>query len=97
MIRHVVLFRFRSEASEAQRRALLDELRSFPSQHPAMRRFALGENRSKRDQTFPLAMHIEFADWASLDAYLESCTHEAFVRERFAPLIEQRAIASIED
>jgi 2,3-dihydroxy-p-cumate/2,3-dihydroxybenzoate 3,4-dioxygenase len=96
VIRHVVLFRFRPEVSEGEQRAILDELRSFPSRYPAMQRFALGENRSRRDQTFPFAMHIEFPGWAELDAYLESSTHETFVRERFAPVIQQRAIASIE-
>lgn len=96
MIRHVVLFRFRPEVPEAARQRLLDELRRFPEQFPAMASFALGENRSRRDATFPYAMHIEFPTWADLDAYLGSAVHEAFVAERFAPLIDQRAIASIE-
>jgi antibiotic biosynthesis monooxygenase (ABM) superfamily enzyme len=96
VIRHVLLFRFRDQVCGAEREAMLKELGRFPERYPAMRRFALGVNRSHRDDRFTHAMHVEFDHWDQLDAYLDSGSHEAFVASRFRPLVEERAIASIE-
>lgn len=96
MIRHVVAFRFREEVSEGGRQSLIDELNRFPLHYPAMRRWALGTNRSRRDATFSHAFSVEFDSEVELTAYLDSDAHERFVRERFRPLVEARAIVSFE-
>lgn len=96
MIRHVVAFRFREDVSEEDRLSLVDELNRFPSLFPAMRRWGLGTNRSRRDATFSHAFTVEFDSEADLISYLDSDVHERFVRERFRPLIEARAIVSFE-
>lgn len=94
MIRHVVAFRFRPELPEPERAALLAELEALPGRFPAMRRFALGPNISRRDDTFSHAFSVEFDTEVELVAYLDSEEHERFVRERFRPLVEARAIVS---
>lgn len=94
MIRHMVLFRFKPEATDAERGAVLDGLARLPSHFPAMRRFGLGENISRRDATFPHVMTVEFEQQAALEAYLDSAEHERFVATVFRPAIEARAIAS---
>ncbi|MGH8994930.1 MAG: Dabb family protein [Acidimicrobiales bacterium] len=94
MIRHLVAFRFREDVDDAGRQALLDELGTFPAAFPTMRRWALGANISRRDDTFTHAFTVEFATEAELVAYLDSAQHERFVRERFRPLIAGRAIVS---
>lgn len=94
MIRHMVLFRFKPDATEAARKAVVDGLARLPSQFPAMRRFGLGENISQRDQSFSHVMTIEFATRRELEDYLNSDDHENFVVTWFKPNIEQRAIAS---
>ncbi|MBO0730854.1 MAG: Dabb family protein [Acidimicrobiaceae bacterium] len=96
MIRHLVAFRFRDDVTDADRQALLDELASFPGQFPAMQRWALGVNISRRDHTYTHAFTVEFAREEDLVAYLDSERHENFVRQRFRPLIEDRAIVSFE-
>jgi 2,3-dihydroxy-p-cumate/2,3-dihydroxybenzoate 3,4-dioxygenase len=96
VIRHTVAFRFRPEVSDDDRRATIDELNSFPSFYPAMRRWALGANISQRDDTFTYAFNVEFDSEAELLAYLNSERHEEFVRERFRPRVEARAIVSFE-
>lgn len=96
MIRHVVAFSFRPDVGDAERQALLDELNRFPAAFPAMRRWALGQNISRRDDTFTHAFSVEFASEAELVAYLDSAAHERFVQERFRPLIGSRAIVSFE-
>jgi 2,3-dihydroxy-p-cumate/2,3-dihydroxybenzoate 3,4-dioxygenase len=96
VIRHIVLFRFKVETASATRDFVLNELRQFPSRFPAMQRFGLGENISKRDQGFSHVMSIEFERPADLEAYLNSAEHELFVETHFRPNIEERAIASYE-
>lgn len=94
MIRHVVAFRFRQDVPEEERAELLAELEALPEIFPAMRRFALGENISRRDDTFGHAFSVEFESEEALVAYLDSEEHEHFVRERFRPRVEGRAIVS---
>ena len=94
MIRHVVSFRFRPEVPEPERAEVLAELEGLPGRFPAMRRFALGTNISRRDDTFSHAFSVEFESEGELVAYLDSEEHETFVRERFRPRVEQRAIVS---
>jgi 2,3-dihydroxy-p-cumate/2,3-dihydroxybenzoate 3,4-dioxygenase len=94
VIRHMVVFRFRPEVPEPDRAALLGELETLPTQFASMRRFALGENISRRDDTFSHAFSVEFETEEELVEYLGSDQHERFVRERFRPLVEGRAIVS---
>ncbi len=96
MIRHVLAFRFRPEVPEPERAGLLAELEALPTRFPAMVRFALGANISRRDDTFSYAFSVEFQSEEELVAYLDSEEHERFVIERFRPLVESRAIVSFE-
>jgi 2,3-dihydroxy-p-cumate/2,3-dihydroxybenzoate 3,4-dioxygenase len=96
MIRHVVLFEFRKDVSASEIERVLAGLRDFPSRYPAMRRFHVGKNISRRDRTFSYAMTVEFDSIEDLEAYLGSEYHEHFVNECFRPNIERRAIATVE-
>lgn len=96
MIKHAVLFSFKYEVGVEARATLLADIALLPDQFPQMRRFALGANTSRRDQTFQHMMVIDFESRADLDAYLDSDLHETFVKTRFAPLVSDRAIATIE-
>lgn len=97
MIRHVVAFSFKESTGEADREAIISELAELPNHFPAMRRFAIGPNISKRDDTFSHAFSVEFDTEAELVAYLNSERHEGFITERFRPSIERRIIVSFED
>jgi len=96
MIRHMVVFRFKAGTGAATQDLILQELQRFPSRFPAMKRFGLGTNLSKRDQRFSHVMTVEFENRAELEAYLDSDEHEHFVATLFRPNVEERAIASYE-
>lgn len=96
MIKHIVLFRFTDESTADQRTALLDELDGFPQRFPDMQRWTMGVNRSSRDDRFTHGFVVEFEDEQRLENYLRSDAHESFVRERFRPIIAERAIVSYE-
>jgi hypothetical protein len=96
MIRHMVLFRFATHASNEQQSLVLSGLADLPKLFPAMKRFGVGVNISQRDQTFSHVMTIEFETRGELEEYLNSHEHENFVATTFKPNIERRAIASYE-
>jgi 2,3-dihydroxy-p-cumate/2,3-dihydroxybenzoate 3,4-dioxygenase len=96
VVRHVVLFRFREDASAEQRRAVLDGISSLPDRFPALERFQQGENVSRRDDRFTHGFVAEVATRADLEAYLDSEGHEHFVATLFRPAVEERAIVSFE-
>lgn len=96
MIRHSILFTIATGVTDDDRARLLEDMAALPDHFPQMRRFAIGPNVSKRDQTFSHMMTIDFDSRSDLEGYLDSARHEDFVRERFKPLVSTRAIATIE-
>ncbi len=96
MVRHILLFSFRDEVGEEDRRKLLEDLREFPVSFPQIKTFELGGNESRRDATYQYGMTMLFEDLEGLNAYLNSEQHEHFVENRFRPLISGRAIVSFE-
>ena len=94
MIKHIVLFRFTDNSTDQQRQSLLEELATFPAQFPSMRSWTMGENRSSRDDRFSHGFVVEFETEEQLVEYLATEAHERFVRERFRPIIQERAIFS---
>lgn len=96
MIKHIVLFRFADGVPLQQQQELVDELNRLPEEFEDMQRWSLGVNRSSRDDRFTHGFVVEFDDEEKLERYLHSERHESFVRERFRPIIEERAIVSYE-
>jgi len=94
VIVHLVAFRFGPAVDEATRAGVLAGLGELPEHYPAMRDFHLGRNESSRDDRYEYAFTVHFDEWAELDEYLTSDRHETFVRERFRPHVDERAIVS---
>lgn len=96
MIKHTVMFRFKDDAPEDKKQILLDEYMTFPRKFPTMRNFSFGRNVSERDQTYEYAFSVEFESMEQLQDYLSSEEHESHVKERFRPIVIDRAISSFE-
>ncbi|MEU4830561.1 Dabb family protein [Streptosporangium sp. NPDC023615] len=94
MIKHVLLFRFRSDVPAGTAEAVLAELETFPGRYPAMRGWACGPNISTRDTSMTHGFVVEFDSERDLLDYLNSSSHEEFVRLRWRPVIERQAIVS---
>ena len=94
MIKHIVAFRFKENVQEDVVKELLAEQNDFPNRFPGMKNWTMGRNISKRDDTFTHAFVVEFDSEKDLVEYLNSEEHERWVREKFRPVIEKRAIVS---
>lgn len=96
MIKHIVAFRFKHGISESKVKSILEEQGEFPKRFPKMRNWTMGKNISKRDDTFTYAFVVEFESEKDLTDYLNSEEHESWVRDKWRPFIEKRAIVSYE-
>jgi len=95
MIRHVVIFRFKSETSQAERDGFLAMLRALPSQISEILEFEAGYDLVRAPRSFDLALVAGYADLAALDRYAQ---HEAHlpVIARSREICEQVASVDFE-
>ena len=96
MIKHLVCFKFKPEASAEDVDATLAALNALPAQIPWVRNWSLGRNLSARDKTYDYALSCEFADTAELERYLSHPAHEKVAREQLARFWASRAIVDYE-
>jgi hypothetical protein len=80
---HVVLFRPKADASDADRRQMFDALHAAATGIPSVRRFHIGTRATHgaayerlMREDFPFAAIVEFDDLAGLQAYLRHPQHE---------------------
>lgn len=81
-VRHVVVFRYRDDATEAQVQQVTDALRALKDKIPGILAFEHGTNHSPegKDQGFDHVYLITFENAAARDAYLPHPDHAAFGR-----------------
>jgi hypothetical protein len=60
MIKHMVAFRFKPDVTEDEQASMIAELNDFPNRFSAMKRWSLGRNSSRRDDTFTHGFTVEF-------------------------------------
>lgn len=87
-ISHDVFFTFRAPTEEAIEGLIVacEELRVLPGVvHLTAGRRDPAQTRDVNDQTFHVALHVEFANQAAYDAYSPHPVHQALVKE-FIPM-----------
>lgn len=78
--RHVVLFKFKDDASAEQVKAVEEAFRALPSKIDTITGFEWGTNVSPegKDQGFTHCFFVTFKDKAGLEVYLPHPDHKAF-------------------
>lgn len=81
-VRHVVVFKYRDDATEAQVQQVTDAFRALQDRIPGILAFEHGQNHSPegKDQGFDHVYTITFENAAARDAYLPHPEHAAFGR-----------------
>jgi hypothetical protein len=79
-VRHMVVFKFKPDATPAQIRQVTDALRALKDTIPGIVSFEHGVNNSpeKKNLGFTHAFLITFQDAAARDAYLPNPEHKKF-------------------
>jgi hypothetical protein len=79
-VRHVVVFKFRPDATDAQIQQVTDAFRELQDKIPGILAFEHGRNHSPegKDLGFTHVYTLTFEDAAARDAYLPHADHAAF-------------------
>lgn len=91
MLRHIALFRFVPEATEEQRRRVVEELRALPAQIPALLDYRVGFDAGLAEGNFDLAVVADVADEAGYRAYADHPAHQAVATTHVRPITAERA------
>ena len=80
MVRHVVVFKFKPAATEAQIKQVTDAFVALKTKIPGIVSLEHGVNNSpeKRNQGFTHVYQVTFTNAAARDAYLPHPAHKAF-------------------
>ncbi len=80
MIRHIVLFKFKADATPEQRASLIDGLKGLPQKIDVLRGLEVGENITDSPRAFDFALITDFDDEAALKAYAAHPDHQPILK-----------------
>lgn len=92
-IRHIVMFRFKPEATEAEREDFLALVRALPSQISEILDFESGRDVLHLPRSFDFAFIASYVDLAALDRYTKHEAHQPVIA-RSRQICEQ--VASVD-
>jgi hypothetical protein len=90
MIRHVVLFQWKPEATDEQKRFVATALAALPTLVPSIRAFALGSDAGINEGNADFVVIADFDDEAGYLAYRDDPDHRAIVTKHLGPLVANR-------
>jgi hypothetical protein len=96
MIRHTVVFKWKPEATEDEKRQIATEVAKLPSIVPSIRAFASGPDAGLNQGNFDFAVTADFDDEDGYFAYRDDPGHRDIVQRYILPLAEQRAAIQFE-
>jgi hypothetical protein len=96
MFRHVVLFTWKDDATEAQKQALHDELPKMPPAIDTIRAYAFGPDAGIRAANCDYAVVADFDDQAGYLTYRDHPVHRALVEHHVNPIVASRAAVQFE-
>ena len=88
MIEHIVLFRWKADATPEQVAGAVEALRGLKDAIPGVVALACGADFSGRAQGYTHALVIRFTDRAALAAYGPHPAHRAAVETQIRPILE---------
>ncbi len=90
MVRHCVLFRWKSNVTKADIDRVSDLLRSLPSSIPQIRSFCFGPDLGLVEDNYDFAVVAEFDGESDYQVYAQHPQHLKVVGEGIKPLLEER-------
>ena len=96
MLTHIVIWKYRADAAEEERREHAAMLRALPEFIPEVETLSVGFDVLRLPRSYDLGLVAVFRDRAALEAYNVHPRHQAVV-EKFRPLAENVASVDFED
>jgi hypothetical protein len=91
MFRHVVLFTWKPETTEAQKQALAGQLRKLPGVISSIRGYHIGPDAAVNADNCDFAVVAEFDDVAGYLEYRDHPDHRAVITDYLRPILASRA------
>jgi len=91
MFRHVVLLRWKPEATPEQRAAVERGLAALPGRIPEIRSYSIGTDAGVNEGNYDLVVVADFEDVDDYFVYRDHADHQAVIREHIAPILAERA------
>jgi hypothetical protein len=96
MFRHVVLFTWNDDATEARKQALHDELAKMPPAIDVIRAYKYGPDAGINAANCDYAVVADFDDDAGYLTYRDHPVHRALVENYVSPIVASRAAVQFE-
>ncbi|MCG6932711.1 MAG: Dabb family protein [Gallionella sp.] len=80
MFRHIVLVKWKPEATDAERQALRDAIEQLPTQVPEIIAARVGLDVGRGPNNYDMATVFDFEDIAAFKRYIASAAHQAYVQ-----------------
>jgi len=96
MVEHILLMRWKEQASQDATERVMEGLRGFKEKIPGIVDLTCGVNFSPRARGYTHALCIRFRDRAALDAYFPHAEHQRVVHELMDPISEEVLILDYE-
>lgn len=96
MFRHVVMFRFKAEASADQISALGVGLGGLPGVIPEILDYRFGPDAGVNDGNFDFVVTADFADRAGYLVYRDHPEHNRVIVDLVVPVLSERAAVQFE-
>jgi hypothetical protein len=91
MFRHVVMLRWKPEATAAERLAVQAGLADLPGVIPELRGYEIGSDAGISEGNFDLVIVADFDDVDGYLVYRDHPDHQTVIRERIRPILADRA------
>ncbi|HLK76583.1 MAG TPA: Dabb family protein [Streptosporangiaceae bacterium] len=91
MIRHVVMFRWTAEATDAQKQQVAAELGRLPGLLPVLRAYQVGPDLGLAEGNYEFAVVADFDDLEGLQVYRDNPEHQEIIARFIRPITAQRA------
>lgn len=91
MFRHVVLLKWKPEATSAQRAEVQAAIERLPSVIGTIRAYSVGTDVDVTDGNYDLAVVADFDDAAGYEVYRDDAEHQRVIRDLIRPILASRA------
>lgn len=95
MIRHVVLFRWSSDAAPGDVEAAIERIRSFGTSSPECLRLVIADNIGENPANFDCAVFADFQTVSDYESYANDPAHRDVIRQN-DPIVAAKASIQFE-
>jgi len=96
MFRHIVLLTLREDATEADRDAIVAELRTLPDLVPTIRAYDIGLDAGLNAGNATISVVADFDDADGYLTYRDHPDHQRVIAEHIAPVLAARSAIQYE-